>query len=177
MRRVLIVALGCLTAARATSSAVEESVSSLCAPMERPLFSCTSGTKVISVCASPDLSGSSGYLKYKFGRSQHKIELSYPREEAHPRRYFRFFGDYTSAKASSEQLSFVIGAFSYSVFVDRSAFDFNGSGVFVKSGGKPSAYFPCDQDHPSPDELFKLDRMGLPSAPYDSIEDELKTNH
>jgi len=40
-------------------------------------------------------------------------------------------GDEGSAKASAEEFVFSNGGFSYTVFVERAAFEFNGSGVFV----------------------------------------------
>jgi hypothetical protein len=163
--------LGICTLLLATTSShtAEKDTPTLCEAGERPLFSCPTGKKMISVCASPDLSASAGYLRYRFGRSQQKLELSYPADNRHPRQYFHFYRDRVSAKASGEQLSFSIGAFSYVVFVERSAFDFNGSGVLVKSGGKLIARLTCNQERPAPDRLYDLAGLGLPAGEYEDI--------
>jgi hypothetical protein len=117
---------------------------------------------------------SPGYIKYRFGRSQQNVELSYPAGTEHPRQHFKFFRDSLSAKASVEQLSFSNGMFSYIVFVERSAIEWNGSGVLVKSRDKVAGYFPCEQERPSPDKLYDLDGLGLPPAEYDDIQAELR---
>ena len=158
----------------------------LCVTDEKPLFSCAvdfnhvvggkllAAGKTVSVCASQDLSTSSGYLKYRFGRSQQKVELSYPADKGHPRQYFRLDIENTSAKASAEQLSFSSGDYSYIVFVERAAFEWNGSGVLVKSHGKLAAYFPCHKERPEPDRLYELGGLGLPTAQYEDIQADLQ---
>ena len=50
----------------------------LCSTEETLLFGCDSGPKMISVCASPGFSATTGYVQYRFG-TPGKIELSYPR--------------------------------------------------------------------------------------------------
>jgi hypothetical protein len=184
----IAVRLGLCTLCAVTTALhpAEKSTQTLCVADEKPLFSCRvdfnhvvggkllAGKKTVSVCASPDLSPSAGYLKYRFGRSQQNVELSYPADTGPPRQHFQFFRDSLSAKASAEQLSFSTGAFSYIVFVERAAYEWNGSGVLVKSRGKMIAYFPCDQDRPLPDRLYDLDGLGLPPAEYDDIQAELR---
>lgn len=186
MRLVARLCLCTLCVVTKASLPAEKTTQTLCDVDEKPLFSCTvnsnhaaggklvAGKKTVSVCVSPDLSPAAGYLKYRFGRSQQKVELSYPAVTGHPREYFRFFSDSSSAKASTEQLSFSIGAFSYIVFVQRAAFEWNGSGVLVKSSGKLAAYLPCDQKRPSPDRLYDLDGVGLPAAEFEDIEAEIQ---
>jgi hypothetical protein len=176
VRHRSMIALGCLCAAATTANVAQDSVPNLCVANEKPLFSCTSGDKTLSVCASLDLSNTSGYLHYRFGESPQHIELSYPKVADSPQKHFRLFTD-GSAKASSEQLSFRSGAFTYTVYSYRAAFDFNGSGVFVKSKGKLLANFSCGQERPSPDDLYTLLDVGLPGAEYDdSIDDKLKAD-
>jgi hypothetical protein len=141
----------------------------LCTTDEEPLFSCKVKTKTLSICASSDLSPTEGYLKYRFGLSQQQIELTYPDGTPHPDQYFRFYRD-TEAKASTQQLSFTIGSSSYTVFVERSTIDFNGSGVFIKSNGKQTAYLSCNQESPSSDKLDWLDGLGLEPADYEKFD-------
>lgn len=144
----------CLFTLCTTSSyPAERATPTLCGADETPLFSCTvdfnhavggkllGGKKTVSVCASPDLSSSSGYIKYLFGRSKQNVELTYPTDTQHPGQRFKFFRD-GSAKSSVEQLSFSNGVFSYIVFVERAVFEWNGSGVLVKKGGRGGCLFP-----------------------------------
>jgi|SRR5579872_1474539 len=136
----------------------------LCTSAEKPLFSCSIGKRTLSVCASPDLSATSGHLQYRFGTSLQKVELSYPASSVSPQIAFRFRSDNGSAHASDDQLSFSIGDVSYTVFVERAAFEWNGSGVLIKSHGKRIAYLLCKTARPAPDKLDELDGLGIPSA-------------
>lgn len=56
----------------------------LCIKEEKPLFACTSGDKLISVCASPDLGPTAGYIQLRFGKPGGNLivwpEARYPRE-------------------------------------------------------------------------------------------------
>jgi hypothetical protein len=140
----------------------------LCTSTEKPIFSCPIGKKTLSVCASTDLSPTSGYLTYRFGASLQKVELSYPATTGHPKSFFHFFHDETSAKASVEQLSFSVDNISYTVFVERSAFEWNGSGVLIKTHGKKIGYLLCKSDRPSPDKIYDLHELGLPPAEYET---------
>ena len=48
-----------------------------CNTQEQIIFSCSIGTKVVSVCASKDLSATQGYVQYRFGVTS-KPELLFP---------------------------------------------------------------------------------------------------
>lgn len=48
-----------------------------CRAQERIIFSCSLGKKTVSVCASDDLSTTSGYLQYRFGPKD-TLELAFP---------------------------------------------------------------------------------------------------
>ena len=48
-----------------------------CRAHERIIFSCSLGKKTVSVCASDDLSATSGYLQYRFGQKG-ALELAFP---------------------------------------------------------------------------------------------------
>lgn len=56
----------------------------LCVKQEKALFACTSGEKLISVCASPDLGPTAGYIQLRFGKPGGDLiawpEARYPRE-------------------------------------------------------------------------------------------------
>jgi hypothetical protein len=63
--------------------------SNLCSPKEMVVLSCkVKDGKILSLCASPDLSETNGTLHYRFGRPG-AVELSYPQGDGHPRTMFR----------------------------------------------------------------------------------------
>lgn len=62
----------------------------MCHESEQLLFTCTTSTKVASICASKDLSNSTGYAQYRIGLISHpQPEFSFPDEPAPPRGIFR----------------------------------------------------------------------------------------
>ena len=58
---LLLIGLVCLVACPARAA------DTLCRAQEQTIFSCTLGTKMVAVCASPDLSPTQGYAQYRFG--------------------------------------------------------------------------------------------------------------
>ena len=70
---------GAVGALLCLSGPVAAQQSSLCAPGERVLFSCSlqQTKKLVSLCTSQNLSPTSGYLQYRFGVPG-KVELDYP---------------------------------------------------------------------------------------------------
>lgn len=54
-----------------------ETSTTLCAPAETVVFSCQTGTKRASVCASADITDSQGHLQYRYGRPG-AVELTLP---------------------------------------------------------------------------------------------------
>jgi hypothetical protein len=60
-----------------------------CTAGEVPVFSCaTTSGKVVSLCASPDLSETAGSLRYRFGRPG-RVELAHPQDKTPPQAAFR----------------------------------------------------------------------------------------
>lgn len=58
--------------------------SSLCQAEETILFSCmTKQNKIISLCASKELSATNGYIQYRFGNKK-AVELTYPANQTVP---------------------------------------------------------------------------------------------
>ncbi len=112
----------------------------LCAKDERIIFSCPvkKPAKIVSVCASRDLTGDRGYLQYRFGLPG-KVELEYPKdrkgtqEKFHYTHYFRAQFDLTS-------INFTIDGYEYSVFDDYNGEEkpaVSSQGVSVTAPGKP----------------------------------------
>ena len=48
-----------------------------CSELEQTVFSCSVGKKIVSVCASKDISPTGGYLQYRFGKKD-APELIFP---------------------------------------------------------------------------------------------------
>jgi hypothetical protein len=113
---------------------------SLCAKDEHIIFSCAvrRSAKIVSLCASPQLTKEHGYLQYRFGLPE-RIEMEFPRDRQasqqlfHYSHYFRFQVDLTEIK-------FGIDGYEYSVFDDYNGEEksvISTQGVSVTAPGKP----------------------------------------
>lgn len=100
----------------------------LCNSDEKIAFPCwVSGSKMVSLCASPDLSKTTGYLQYRFGNSA-SIELDYPQRQVSPASAFKYL-QYYFPKGGTTAMSFTLSAYRYSLFRTTSAFGYNGAGA------------------------------------------------
>jgi hypothetical protein len=88
----------------------------LCTPHEKVMFSCMVGakSKIVSLCASPDLSAQAGSLFYRFGTPS-AIELEYPGDPDGSARKF-LYAHYSRFEVELVEVNFVIDDFVYSVF-------------------------------------------------------------
>ena len=86
----------------------------LCSTEETLLFGCDSGPKMISVCASPGFSATTGYVQYRFG-TPGKIELSYPEKLSPPNGHFWLSSTGYSGGAEAH-LRFTNHGVTYAVF-------------------------------------------------------------
>jgi hypothetical protein len=112
----------------------------LCAKDERVIFSCPvkRPAKIVSLCASKDLTNDHGYLQYRFGLPG-KIELEYPKDRQGTQSKFQYT-HYFRAQFDMTSIGFTIDGYEYSVFDD-----YNGEekpkiisqGVSVTAPGKP----------------------------------------
>ena len=125
---------------RASSQPGKLQPGTLCASDERVIFSCPvkRPAKIVSVCASKELTSDRGYLQYRFGLPG-KIELEYPKdrkgtpEQFHYTHYFRAQFDLT-------EISFTINGYEYQVFDDYNGEEkpaVSSQGVSVTAPGKP----------------------------------------
>jgi hypothetical protein len=108
---VAVVAICC-----ATASAVQ--TPSHCGPSEAIIFSCRikGSTKIVSLCASKQLSKEAGYLQYRFGRPG-AVELTFPEEKRNSQAQF-LFNHYFRAQVDETQVIFKNGAYTYSIYDD-----------------------------------------------------------
>jgi hypothetical protein len=149
------------------SAFAQQSAPSLCHRDEQQLFNCPARGKIISICATQNLSKSEGSVLYRFGRLG-KVELEYPSLPQHPSKSFRGFFEQW-AKGNAEQISFSVGAKTYVVYHYSSVFAENGAGVAVYERGRRLAKIACDNDNPK-ENLFTLESFSLEEAPaYDDL--------
>jgi hypothetical protein len=141
--------LGCVVV---TASAAEQT-GSLCKASEMTYFSCSTGTKLVSLCASARMTDSTAVLQYRFGKRSGEVELAYPSDASKPQEVFKAY-TYSFAKGGVSAIGFKIGKFSYSLFETRSVYGYNGAGVTVsKNGGEPKI-IECVSLPSSPSEFY-----------------------
>ena len=87
-----------------------------CSAAERSIFSCEIGRKVLSLCSSPDLDDTKGWLQYRFGTLD-KLDLVFPEGREHPKKHFRSLRNYSSVEqALIQELGFKKGNTGYTVY-------------------------------------------------------------
>ena len=106
-----------------TSASYEQSVgalrpNSLCAMDEQIIFSCAvrRPAKIVSLCASGDLTKEHGYLQYRFGLPA-KIELEFPKARQGTQHQFRY-SHYFRFQVDLTEIKFAIDGYEYSIFDD-----------------------------------------------------------
>jgi hypothetical protein len=112
----------------------------LCARDERVIFSCPikKPAKIVSVCASKDLTADRGYLQYRFGLPG-KIELEFPKDRKGTQEKFQYT-HYFRAQFDMTSINFTIDGNEYSVFDDYNGEEkpaISSQGVSVTASGKP----------------------------------------
>ena len=136
----------------------------LCNTGETIRFSCsTAQGKVISLCASADLSASKGGLQYHFGKPG-ALELSYP---AAPSRSDFTFLKQTHINSESYSVIFSQSGFTYTVFDQNtmgSATD-HGAGVTVEKDKKIVATILCAEGGKETLDILGLQGI-IPDAPH-----------
>lgn len=105
-----------LTASEQTSRGQKTGVS-LCRKDEQIFFNCAvrSG-KIISLCASKQLTAKNGYLQYRFGKFG-AVELQFPEKLEGSRSAFRF-DHYFRAQVDRSDIVFKNGNYEYTLFDD-----------------------------------------------------------
>ncbi|WP_306225761.1 hypothetical protein [Bosea beijingensis] len=139
---------------------------SLCKRDEVAIFSCSLGRKVVSLCASPDLTETAGTMSYRFGRKG-AIELEYPAAPVHPRTAF------TAGIDSAERGDFVRfskGEFTYTLYAlvglrERREED----GLSIARGAKVVRNLKCADFAMGETAWQLMYRAKLPADPSQSI--------
>jgi hypothetical protein len=112
----------------------------LCEKGERVIFSCPvkRPAKIVSLCASKDLTNETGYIQYRFGLPG-KIELEFPKDRTGTQQKFQYT-HYFRAQFDLTEISFTNDGYEYEI-----TDDYNGEekpaqtiqGVSVTAPGKP----------------------------------------
>lgn len=122
---------------------------SFCTPAETIVFACSTGAKLVSVCASKDASPAKGYLQYRFGKpdSAEPLEIAIPAVWTIPSKAAS--GDSEPfAGGGGAWLRFRKGPFGYVVYSGIGKWGPHGEtrekqGVFVEREGKTVTNLPC----------------------------------
>lgn len=140
---------------------------SLCAPDERILFTCTAEPGIYSVCASANLSRSSGYLQYRSGRDPLSVEFEYPKQKIHPMDLFAFSVKGDRKRASIKELQFVADGRHHVLRVFESGASAASFGVEIAApGDKRRLVVPCASTPAAYEHLLKLQALELPAPDF-----------
>lgn len=165
MANRLIISLVLLSS---TSTLAAELKPSLCSSSEKIVFSCSIKKKIVSLCATPDITAKTGRLTYRFGTSNSASELEFSSDELGPASSFTSYFE-NWAKGSYSAISFKRGEYSYTVYNRMAAFEendrSNGGGVQIYQNHKQIADLWCI-DASIRDNIWKtLHSLELPSTP------------
>ena len=137
-----------------------------CEVAEQTLFACSTGPNRVAVCASPDLSATTGFVQYRFGPPQ-AAELAYPADGADWRALTRA-GVLMFSGGGGSYLAFARPPYRYVVYTAIGRGWGPKAGVVVEKDGHRIANLPCEAATVSsllgPD-LF--DRSGIARDPGD----------
>ncbi|EDT43673.1 hypothetical protein BamMEX5DRAFT_0560 [Burkholderia ambifaria MEX-5] len=113
----------------------------LCQPHEEIYFSCSLGEKMVSLCASGNVSPDNGYVQYRYGKPDH-IDLQFPNKPHPPRGYFGI-SDISIGSANFVHVKFRSGRYDYVIYQGSP------SGVYVKKNGDLVSNHACKHgDYP-----------------------------
>jgi hypothetical protein len=128
------------TRASLREQSVAAQANSLCAKDERVIFSCAvkRTSKIVSLCASKDLTSDRGYLQYRFGLPG-KVELEFPKDRNGTQQKFQYM-HYFRAQVDETEISFQINGYEYQIFDTYNGEErprISTQGVSVTAPGKP----------------------------------------
>jgi len=134
MKNTLLIAV-ILSAATVASAS-----DTLCTNQEKIIFSCSTGKKIVSVCASKDLSASAGTLQYRFGKKG-AVEATVPAAAAHPKKHTNG-NNLMYSGGGGAYLRFIKGNYGYVVYTGIGK-GWEKEGVAVEKGGKTISNMLC----------------------------------
>lgn len=141
-----------------------------CLPEEETVFSCAAGNKVISICASKDISTTSGYMQYRFG-ALNAVEITIPETKEHPKKNVEAGTFSTANGGRTGHIRFKKGEYGYVVYWAevRGEYSADGTrgweyyqGVVVEYKGKKIANIKCPSpSKKEPDDEYLFSKVGL----------------
>ncbi|WP_092157391.1 hypothetical protein [Bosea sp. CRIB-10] len=140
----------------------------MCQPSETAIFSCAIGSKIASLCASPDLGPRQGRLTYRFGRKG-AMELIHPEAPMPPDQAFStaVVGD---AGFGGDIVRFGRGDTRYTLYSIIVKGQGERDGVLVARGGRRLADLKCRDFALGTDAWKLLYRAKLPKAEPASLD-------
>lgn len=113
---VAVITLVFLSLATGTNVTQPEPAATLCEKSEKIIFSCTikKPAKVVSLCASVNVSKDQGYLVYRFGLPD-KVELEFPKTLSGTQKSFKY-SHYFRAVVDETEISFTSEGYKYAIF-------------------------------------------------------------
>lgn len=114
-----------------------------CTDQEKTVFSCNVGKKIVSVCASKDLSPTAGSIQYRFGPAGNP-EIKLPDPAAHPASSAKG-GTLMYSGGGGAFMRFTKGEYHYVVYTGFGK-GWEKEGVVVDKSGKLVANFACKGD-------------------------------
>ena len=145
-----------------------------CKAGETVVFSCSTGSRFLSICASGDFGKERGVMQYRYGLKD-KPELVFPETPQAPRKLFKP-GTMACSGGGGAYLQFAKATHTYTVFSAMGNWGKSGKGtaegVAVESQGKPVANIPCRKDvNFVPGELgpefFEQAKLGEPVTDFE----------
>ena len=135
---------------------------SLCAPGERVVWSCEirGQRKWASICSSPELDRSRGYVQYRFGRPR-QIELEFPRERVNTQSAFQY-SRYTRPLVTYLKLRFENNGVTYTIsddFNDEERRGRRDAGITIKPSGANSRETSLQCRTPPSGSLTRLEEV------------------
>jgi hypothetical protein len=112
-----------------TPLTAQAAAATLCSPEEEVVYSCSTGSRYLSICASKNLSKNAGYMQYRFGPAG-KSELLFPETLRHPAGLFTP-GTLMFSGGGGAYLRFTKTPYVYTIF--------SAIGNWGKKGGKATA--------------------------------------
>ncbi len=131
-----------------------------CSQAEETVFSCNLGHKVVSVCASQEVTQHSGYIQYRFGALGRKPELSFPKTTVKPGKVIQA-RTLMFAGGGGDYLRFNSGKTSYIVYSAIGKGWGTKDGVAVERHGKLATHLECQDVPTSKMGRFFFDQAGL----------------
>jgi len=156
-------ALLCFFVLAACMFAAAGTAPSHCSADEKVIFSCKiAKAKVISLCASATLDGTSGYLQYRFGPLGQPAELVYPATKDHPKTHFKS-GTLSYSGGGGAYLEFFNNDFEYVVYTGVGR-GWEKEGLDVLKAGKQVSNLRCVTEPVSELGPDFFDKAAIPAA-------------